>query len=553
MRFEAPGRAASLFAGVTLAFQLLAARGLADEAESAKTAAGTPEQHFDVQEYRVVGNTVLANRDIETVLYPLLGPDKTIKDVEGARISLEKLYHDRGYGTVFVDIPPQKVSGGLVRLRVTEGRVEREQISGARYFPERDVIAALPAAKPGEVLQLSKLQEELGAVNSQTPDRSVVPILKAGSAPGTVDLSLQVNDHLPLHGSLELNNQASLDTRSLRSIASISYGDMFGRLDTLSLQYQTTPQQIDQVRVFAANYTVHPFESGLQPSFQYINSNSNVAAVGTLGVLGIGEISGLRLGYPFRTDAESNQSVTFGVDYKHFRNLINQNATTALDTPITYVNISLAYAGLWRSDPLTTTFSVSANAGPREIVNNQNAFANDRAGAGANYFYLRGDLAFDIKLPADFRLRLRAAGQASEEALITNENFSIAGIDGVRGYLESEVLGDQGIKETLQLTSPGWRRHEQILGDAFAFFDSGRTWVLDSLACEPTGTGIHLRSVGGGFDVWPGQRLTGSLTWAKALDSATDLHNIAAGGCPASGPATLAGDSRVLFFVRGTF
>lgn len=199
------------------------------------------EQHFDVTEYRVIGNSVLGNRDIERVLYPLLGPNKTLTDVEGARSALETYYHDHGYGTVFVDIPPQKVEGGLVRLRVTEGRVEKEQISGAHYFPERDVIAALPAAAPGQVLQLSKLQDELQTVNAATPDRSVVPVLKAGSAPGTVDLALQVHDTLPLHGSLEFNNQASLDTRSLRAVTSLSYGDMFGRLDSLSLQYQTTP------------------------------------------------------------------------------------------------------------------------------------------------------------------------------------------------------------------------------------------------------------------------------------------------------------------------
>lgn len=510
------------------------------------------EQHFDVLEYRVIGNTVLAVRDIERVLYPLLGVNKTLKDVEAARSALETFYHDRGYGTVFVDIPPQTVKDGLVRLRITEGRVEREQINGAHYFPERDVIAALPAAKPGTVLQLSKLQEELTAVNAESPDRSVVPILKAGSAPGTVDLALQVDDHLPLHGSLELNNQASVDTHALRSIASLSYGDMFGRLDSFSFQYQTTPQQPDQVRVFAANYLWHPLESGLQPSIQYINSNSNVAAVGTLGVLGIGEIAGFRLAYPFLAAAASYQSVTAGIDYKHFRNLINQNATTADDTPITYINLSAAYAGLWRSNPLTTTFSMTANAGPREIVNNQNAFANDRDKARDNYFYLRGDLAFDVKLPAGFRLRLRAAGQAAAEPLITNENFSIAGSDGVRGYLESEVLGDEGLKETIQLTSPAWRAHERVLGDAFAFFDAGRSWVLDSLACESTGTGIHLRSVGGGFDVLPGQKLTGSLTFARALDSATNFSS-ATSGCPASGQATLAGQSRVLFLLRGTF
>jgi hemolysin activation/secretion protein len=551
--FVDDSRAGRSLAALALVWLVNAVAFGADAPDARTTEADKSEQHFAVEEYRVIGNTVLTNRDIERLLYPLLGPDKTLKDVESAKAALEALYHDRGYGTVFVDIPPQTVSEGLVRLRVTEGRVERELINGARYFPERDVIAALPAAKPGTVLQLSKLQEELTAVNAETPDRSVVPILKAGSAPGTVDLSLQVDDHLPLHGSLELNNQASLDTRSLRSIASLSYDDLFGRLDTLSLQYQFTPQQFDQVRVFAANYSFHPLSSGLQPSLQYINSNSNVAAVGTLGVLGTGEIAGLRLGYPLPVGAGSNQSVTFGLDYKHFRNLINQNATTADDTPITYLNLSFGYAGFWRSDLLTTTFSTTANAGPRRVVNSESAFANDRFGGSANYFYLRSDLAFEVKLPADFRLRLRAAGQAAAEPLITNENFSIAGVDGVRGYLESEVLGDEGIKETAQVISPGWRAHGMVLGDAFAFFDSGRTWVIDSLGCEPTGTGLHLRSVGGGFDVLPGQKVTGSLTWAKALDSATDLGPVASSGCPASGPATRAGDSRVLFFLRGSF
>jgi hypothetical protein len=73
------------------------------------------------------------------------------------------------------------------------------------------------------------------------------------------------------------------------------------------------------------------------------------------------------------------------------------------------------------------------------------------------------------------------------------------------------------------------------------------------LACQPTGTGLTLRSWGGGVDILPGQKLTGSLTWAKALDSATDLTSDASSGCPASGPATLAGQSRVLFVVRGSF
>jgi hemolysin activation/secretion protein len=94
-----------------------------------------PQAQFDVHEYRVLGNTVLENRDIETVLYPLPGDHKTLADVEIARATLEKTYHDRGFGTVFVDIPEQDVTDRIVRLKVTEGRLHEVHIAGARAVP----------------------------------------------------------------------------------------------------------------------------------------------------------------------------------------------------------------------------------------------------------------------------------------------------------------------------------------------------------------------------------------------------------------------------------
>lgn len=499
-------------------------------------AAGASQQHFDVLEYRVLGNTVLATIDIEKLLYPLLGTDKSLNDVELARTALEELYHSKGFGTVFVDIPPQEVNDGVVRLHVTEGRIESTHIDGARYFPERGVLVALPASTPGTVPNLPALQQQLAAVNGQSSDRVVVPIIRQGSTPGTVDLAFKVDDHLPLHGSLEFNDQNTIDTRPLRAIGQLSYGDLFGRLDTISLQYQMAPQEADQVSVFAANYASHPLAYGLTPSLLLIDSNSNVATVGTLGILGQGEIIGARLALPFNAGSTDAQSLTLGLDHKHFRNTINVDATTALNTPITYVNLSLSYAGVWRTDARIITLNVASDFGPRGIANNSNAFANDRFEGRANYFYVRADSAINLRLPGAFRLTLRAAGQGAAEPTITNENYSIAGADGVRGYLESEELGDSAIKGTVQLQSPEWRWHERALGDLFSFYDAGRTEVLDALPDQPTHA--VLRSWGIGADLLPGQRLTGSFTWAHPLLAAT---------------ATRAGESRYLFVLRGSF
>jgi hemolysin activation/secretion protein len=519
---------------------------------SGSSSAVTPR--FDVHEYRVLGNTVLTNRQIEGVLYPRLGDGKTFADVEAARTALETAYHAFGYQTVFVDIPPQEVTDGIVRLHVTEGRVRVRTIHGARYFSEGKLLAELPATQPGTVPNIPQLQQQLNAVNAQSADRSVVPILKAGPEPGTMDLALNVNDHLPLHGSLEIDNQYTPDTKALRATAALSYDNLFADLDTIGAQYTTSPQDTREVGVLNFNYGFAPLADGLRPSASFTNSSSNVATVGTLGVLGDGQIYSARLALPLMTLPSLAQTLTLGIDYKHFRNTIDlagvpTESTTGLTStpakeiePIAYTDLSLTYAGAWRrlapsGSPLQSlTFDVSANAGPRGVTDDTEEFDNSRFEARGNYAYFRTDVAFTTLLPEDLQLILRASGQGALEPLVVYEQESFTGAAGVRGYLEAEVLGDTGVKGTLQLQSPSISLRGFLLGDSFVFFDAGHAHYIDALPGEPGHT--ILRSYGAGLDLLPGHVVTGTLTWAVPLTP---------------GPDTRAHVSRILFDVKGAF
>src|SRR6202044_2863935 len=80
-------------------------------------------QDFPIADFAVQGADSLAEIDIETAIYPFLGPNKTADDVEKARAALEKAYHDKGYQTVSVSIPAQSVDTHVVVLKVTEGKV----------------------------------------------------------------------------------------------------------------------------------------------------------------------------------------------------------------------------------------------------------------------------------------------------------------------------------------------------------------------------------------------------------------------------------------------
>jgi hemolysin activation/secretion protein len=509
----------------------------------------TAEQHFDVHEYRVLGNTVLSNRQIEGVLYPRLGDGKTLTDVEAARTALETAYHDLGFATVFVDIPPQEVKDGVVRLRVTEGRLRVRTITGARYFSEGKILEALPSTQPGTVPNMGELQKQLNAVNTQTADRSVVPVLKAGPDPGTMDLALKVDDHLPLHGGVELNNQYTPDTESLRAIYSLSYNNLFGELDSLSAQYTMTPQKTGQVGVFNTSYGFHPVGPGIRPSVSFTNSSSTVATLGTLGVLGKGQVYGGRVAFPLQqVPGSAMQSLTLGVDYKHFRNTINldssgaQTSTGTIIEPISYVNASFAYNGAWQRmmqsgmAAQTGSFDITVNAGPRGLANATDNFGNTRFMARGNYVYFRSDAAFSTVLPARMMLTLRGAAQVAQDPLVVYEQYSLTGSDGVRGYLEAEVLADTGVKGSIQLQSAPVSAGRFLLGDAFLFFDAGRAHTIEALPGEPGHT--ILRSWGGGFDLLPGHSINGTLTIADPL---------------LPGPRTKAHEPRVLFDVKGSF
>lgn len=532
-----------------LAFDGVAVGGqLEQQASSVASAPAAPapaakanEAHFNVHEYRVLGNTVLPNRDIESVLYPLLGDNKTLTDVEAARAALEKSYHDHGFATVFVDIPEQEVADQIVRLKVTEGRLNEVHISGARYYSERKILAAVPEATPGTVPNVPELQKQLSAVNVTTADRAVVPILKAGPVPGTVDLSLKVQDKIPFHGSIEFDNQYTPSTEPLRANASLSYSNLFNEFDNVSVQYQSSPQDFNQVKVFAANYAWGSVWKGLRPSVYFIDSNSSVPAISTLGVLGKGQIYGGRLGFPLTDSVAMPQFLTIGADYKHFLQSItvaSQSGGNPVEsnTPISYVNLSAAYNGNWSSDSLQGSLSSSANFGPRGAPNNQDTFANKRFKGQPNYFYLKIDGSLTVSLPWRLHLILRGDGQFAVEPLITNEDFSITGANAVRGYLEAESLSDSGLLGSAQLQSPVWQIKTFPLGDLFVFFDAGHAHLIDALPGEPGAISLH--SWGAGVDLLPGRAITGSVTWAYPLSD---------------GPNTPRGDSRLLFIVRGSF
>lgn len=481
---------------------------------------------FFISEYQVDGNTVLPVTAVEKAVYPWLGENKTIDDVEKARKSLEQAYHDVGYPTVFVDIPEQDVVGGVVRLHVTEGRVGRVRVIGSRYYSLGRIREKLPALSQGTVPSLPQMQEELNAINRASAGRQVVPVFHASATPGKVDVDLQVKDESPLHASLEANNRYSANTTHLRAIGTVRYDNLWQREHSLSLQYQTSPQDTSEVRVFSGTYVFHNEDGKDITALYAVRSRSNVAAVGDLSVIGNGDIFGARKIYPLPPGRGYSHSLSLGADYKSFKETIALQGADQETTPIRYLPFTVLYNGNLNDDRVQTQFNVALNLSIRQLSEKRidcfgqevSQFECKRYNARADYVYLKADAQRTQKLPLDVTAVARISGQFADQPLVSNEQFSAGGADTVRGYVEAERLGDDGVIGSFELQHPwAWLARIARLDDlnVHVFVDGGQLRVKDPLPGQESR--FYLLSNGVGMHFSARRNLSGDFDWAWAL------------------------------------
>jgi hemolysin activation/secretion protein len=231
--------------GVAAAAQGAVARTPSARRPLAKPTAPKPRgPTFAVEHYLVSGNTILPPTVIAQALTNAagaFGTNVSFGGIQSALAGLEEAYRARGYVTVSVGLPQQRLTNATVRVKVTEGRLAAIRVVGNRYFSSNNVMRSLPSLRTNTILNGHIFQAELDRANGNR-DRQIYPILGPGQAPGTSDLTLKVKDRLPLHAKLELNNLSSPGTPDLRLNASAVYDNLWQLEHSIGVQYSLSPE-----------------------------------------------------------------------------------------------------------------------------------------------------------------------------------------------------------------------------------------------------------------------------------------------------------------------
>ena len=486
------------------------------------TAQAQEGARFDVFEYRIDGVTLLPVAAVERAVYPFLGEQKTLADVEGARTALEKAYHDAGYLTVVVAIPVQKVQHAEVALAVTEAPVSRLRVVESRYFALGEIKARVPALAEGTVPQFDEMQDQLATLN-RGADRRVSPILRPGKEAGTVEVDLKVQDQLPLHGSVELNDRHSEGTTPTHASASIHWDNLWDAQHSLGVTLQGVPEQPNESRVLSFNYN-WPQRNGDTLALYGVHSASDVAVAAGINTLGSGDIYGLRYMANLPGSTDFFQTATLGVDYKDFNQTVAQLGSGSFNTPISYMPLYAGWDASLNGKDRESRLGLSFNVHLPGMVGTEQQFADKRFKGRASYSYLKGSFSHKQLWDAGWSAQLRGSWQLSGQALVSNEQFSIGGVDTVRGYYDSAASGETGMALTLEavtpnlLQAPGANDAPAYVSDVrlLAFMDQGWVTVVDPLFANAR---FELASVGLGLRVSGARGLSATLDWAIAQNA----------------------------------
>jgi hemolysin activation/secretion protein len=500
---------------------------------------GPQEGTFTIKGFIVEGTWLFPQEELQKQIRSFVGRGKTAADVEGARDALERYFHDQGYPAMLVNIPAQSSSNRIFRLEVIENRIGTVLISGNRWFSTEKILRDIPSILPGKALQLKDLQSEINAAN-RNPDFKAIPEMQPGKTPGTIDLALKVEEKLPLHGSLELNNRASHDTTALRLNAALRYDNLWQRDHSISVQYQISPQDPDEVEVISGSYTLPTFWNREDKLVVYgVVSNSNTNAAAGFSNLGKGNVVGSRLIMPLQGSEGFFHTAVAGFDYKDFSETVGVAGAPGVKTPITYFPVSASYSAYLRDDSGLTAITGGVAVTFRGAVSDPRQFDDKRYKARSNYLTVTAGLERNQQLPGGFTLLAKLDGQLSDQPLISNEQYSAGGVESVRGYRDSEASGDNAIHGVIELGSPELLRQsckERFTVTPYIFYDMAHLGTREPLPGQDWSA--HLQGIGIG--------MRGTLL--KDVDFQTDL------GFPLrDNSRTTAGEPRLHFKVRYQF
>lgn len=454
-----------------------------------------------VEKFEFAGNTLFSGSELTALIKDYLNRPVTLLDIFEAADKVADFYVSKGYTLASVNVPPQKIEQGTVRLLVSEGRIARITAEDNKLYTTEQITDQLGDIRPGTVYQGSTLAERVRNLNT-LPGLQAKAIVKPGERYGTSDLVIKTVED-PVSGSLIVDNFGRESIGEIRFSAFAQVNNPLKVGDQLQLLLLRSEDNL--LRYGYAAYSLPVNYSGTRLNLSYGAAEFDVAGTGAT-VDGENRSMRATIDHPVLVTPNSRLSISLGAS----RTVANSDfgGITFSDTAINLAEIGANFS--YNHANLAVTQAVLSVASNFDELERADLTPPLGERLNANQIF-RGELDIQHLRPLvkGFQLYLHANGVFSPDPLSDITSFSLGGPNSIRGYPASEVRGDRGYFGTVAVNFPinfgGVRLVPRV------FVDTGMVYVVDPGPADFDNK--SLTSVGFGTDLQY-QRISAKLDLA---------------------------------------
>lgn len=467
-----------------------------------------------VREIAVIGSTVFSQQQLKEVTKPFINRTLTFEQLLSIRNAINNLYISRGYATSEAFLPVQDFTSGRLQIQVIEGGIESVEIQGLRKLKPSYVRSRLQEATKAPV-SIPKLEAALQLLQLNPLFKSINADLSAGSSLGRNVLIVNLQEAPPLNGALVVDNKEPPSVGSIGGTVILSHNNLLRVGDHINAAVGIT----EGVSNYSFGYEVPINARNGTVGFRHSRGRNRVVEqpFAPLDITGRAETYAINYRQPviltpaeelaFGVSAQLRRSRTFLFDDEPFS--FTEGPENG-ESKVSVLRLNTDWVKRSANDVLAASSTFSFGLGIFD------ATTNDTSTDG-RFVSWQGQLQFLRALNKEKNAVAiaRIVAQLTPDSLLPLEQFTIGGINSVRGYRTNQAVASNGFFGSLEVRLPIVRPESGFgLIQLTPFIDIGSTWGENS-SQTLLSTGLGLR--------WQlGNSFSAQIDWGIPLISVND-------------------------------
>ena len=465
------------------------------------------------------GNTVFSDAELLELVSNRVGKKVSIEELEAVRKTISKHYIDHRYVNSGAVIEDQDLAGGVLKIRVVEGWLDVVNVMNKEGWLRTGYLRKRIHREVGKPLNLDDLKLALELIRRDDKIRKINTALVPSDELGQSHLDMIVTEKKVFDVGIGISNRRPPSVGAEEAEVFFGTKNLTSLGDTLRLNYTFTQEGMREADFGdAGNYSMFyslpltrwdtTLELGLTQSDYAILEEPFDA----LDIQSDTRMYTVALRQPIYRDFQHEFSVTLKGEHRRSEVLVSGERFSispgSVDgqTRITALRISPEY--VYRSQERViaarTTFSFGLDKLDPIMTSDF-----DR-----KYFTWMTQASWvESVAKNDTLLVVKLLHQYTDQSVVSMEQFSLGGMNTIRGYRENQLIRDNALVISPELRIPVYKdRYGQALVYLIPFFDYGTAWNTDGPKNRET-----IYSAGLGVTYNPTDYINMAVYWGHAF------------------------------------